>query len=104
MTELGIDADLLPVIAQDAVDDPAIANSLQLADLRQVEEILRSVAGCVEPDDPARVQLQYETAGEGSTAPDPPSFWGYSFIQRSCRHVVRKHQMDPSGLDCDEPR
>ncbi len=45
LAALGVGADLVPVIAQDAVDDPAIANSPRLADLAQVEAILRSVAG-----------------------------------------------------------
>jgi alcohol dehydrogenase len=42
---LGVRPELVPVIAQDAVDDPAIANSPRLADRSEVEAILRSVAG-----------------------------------------------------------
>ena len=45
LAELGVDEALIPVIALDAVDDPAIANSPRLADQAQVEAILRAVAG-----------------------------------------------------------
>jgi alcohol dehydrogenase class IV len=45
LAELGIGEDLVPVIAQDAIDDPAISNSPRLPDVAQVEAILRSVAG-----------------------------------------------------------
>jgi alcohol dehydrogenase len=42
---LGVGDDLIPVIAQDAVDDPAISNSPRMADVTQVGAILRAVAG-----------------------------------------------------------
>jgi alcohol dehydrogenase class IV len=45
LTELGVDRALIPVIAQDAVDDAAIANSPRLPARDQVETILRAVAG-----------------------------------------------------------
>jgi alcohol dehydrogenase class IV len=45
LAALGVGEELVPVLAQDAVDDPAIANSPRLADVRQVEAILRSVSG-----------------------------------------------------------
>jgi alcohol dehydrogenase len=45
LAELGIAAELVPVIAQDAVDDPAISNSPRLADRPRVEQILEAVAG-----------------------------------------------------------
>jgi alcohol dehydrogenase class IV len=45
LTELGVGPDLVPVIARDAIDDPAISNSPRLADVTQVEAILRSIAG-----------------------------------------------------------
>lgn len=45
LAELGVDGALVPVIARDAVDDAAIANSPRLADAAEVEAILRSVAG-----------------------------------------------------------
>ena len=44
LAELGVGEALIGVIAQDAVDDPAIANSPRLPDVEQVEAILRSVA------------------------------------------------------------
>lgn len=44
---LGVDHALIPVIARDAIDDAAIANSPRLPDAAQVEAILRSVAGDV---------------------------------------------------------
>jgi alcohol dehydrogenase class IV len=45
LAELGIDEPMIAVIAQDAVDDPAIANSPRLPDTGEVEAILRTVAG-----------------------------------------------------------
>jgi alcohol dehydrogenase class IV len=45
LAELGVGDDLVAVIARDAVEDPAIANSPRLPDVAQVEAILRSVAG-----------------------------------------------------------
>jgi len=45
LAELGIAHDLIAVIAADAVDDPAIANSPREADAAAIEAILRSVAG-----------------------------------------------------------
>jgi alcohol dehydrogenase len=45
LADLGIDEALFAVITQDAVDDPAIANSPRAADAGQVEAILRTVAG-----------------------------------------------------------
>jgi alcohol dehydrogenase len=45
LSALGIGPELVPVIAQDAVDDPAIANSPRLADAAAVEAIVRSVSG-----------------------------------------------------------
>jgi alcohol dehydrogenase len=45
LAELGVGEELFGVIARDAVDDPAIANSPRLPDAGQVEAILRSVAG-----------------------------------------------------------
>jgi alcohol dehydrogenase class IV len=45
LAELGVDGGLLGVIAADAIDDPAIANSPRLPDPAQVEAILRTVAG-----------------------------------------------------------
>ena len=45
LAELGVDEGLVPVIAQDAVDDAAIANSPRLPDRDDVEGILRAVAG-----------------------------------------------------------
>ncbi len=45
LTELGVGEGLIGVIAQDAIDDPAIANSPRMPDLAQVEAILRLVAG-----------------------------------------------------------
>jgi alcohol dehydrogenase len=45
LAALGVDGALIPVIAQDAVDDAAIANSPRLPDRDQVESILRAVAG-----------------------------------------------------------
>jgi alcohol dehydrogenase len=44
LAELGVGEDLIPVIARDAVEDPAINNSPRLPDVAQVESILRSVA------------------------------------------------------------
>jgi alcohol dehydrogenase len=43
--ELGLGEALIPVIARDAIDDPAIANSPRMPDQEQVEAILRRVAG-----------------------------------------------------------
>jgi alcohol dehydrogenase class IV len=45
LAELEVDAALIPVIARDAIDDPAIANSPRLPDVEQVEAILHAVAG-----------------------------------------------------------
>lgn len=45
LAELGVGDELIAVIARDAIDDPAIANSPRLPDAAQVEAILRSVAG-----------------------------------------------------------
>jgi alcohol dehydrogenase len=45
LAALGVDAALIPVIALDAVDDPAIANSPRLPDQAQVKAILRAVSG-----------------------------------------------------------
>jgi alcohol dehydrogenase class IV len=45
LAALGVGEDLIPVIAQDAIDDPAINNSPRMPDVAQVEAILRSVAG-----------------------------------------------------------
>jgi alcohol dehydrogenase len=45
LAELGVGEELFGVIARDAVDDPAIANSPRLPDAGQVEAILRSIAG-----------------------------------------------------------
>ena len=45
LAALGVGEALIGVIAQDAIDDPAIANSPRLPDLGQVEAILRTVAG-----------------------------------------------------------
>jgi alcohol dehydrogenase len=45
LAELGVGEELIGVIAQDAIDDPAIANSPRMPDLEQVEAILRLVAG-----------------------------------------------------------
>lgn len=45
LAELGVGEELIPVIAQDAIEDPAINNSPRLPDVAQVEAILRSVAG-----------------------------------------------------------
>ncbi len=45
LAELGVGEELVPVIAQDAIDDPAIANSPRLPDVAEVEAILRAVAG-----------------------------------------------------------
>jgi alcohol dehydrogenase len=45
LAALGVDGALIPVIAQDAVDDAAIANSPRLPDATQIESILRAVAG-----------------------------------------------------------
>ena len=44
LAALGVDEALIPVIALDAVDDAAIANSPRLPDQAQVEAILRAVA------------------------------------------------------------
>jgi alcohol dehydrogenase class IV len=44
LSALGVDVSLISVIALDAVDDPAIANSPRLPDQAQVEAILRAVA------------------------------------------------------------
>ena len=44
LAALGVDSALIPVIALDAIDDPAIANSPRLPDQAQVEAILRAVA------------------------------------------------------------
>ena len=44
LTTLGIGEQLIPVIAQAAIDDAAIASSPRMPDLEQVEAILRSVA------------------------------------------------------------
>ncbi len=45
LAELGVGPDLVPVVAQDAIDDPAISNSPRMPDLAQVEAILHAVAG-----------------------------------------------------------
>jgi len=45
LADLGVREELVPVIARDAVDDAAIANSPRLADVAEVEAILRSVSG-----------------------------------------------------------
>ena len=45
LADLGVGPELLPVIARDALDDAAIANSPRLADAAEVEAILRSVSG-----------------------------------------------------------
>ena len=45
LAALGVGADLIGVIAQDAIDDPAIANSPRMPDRDEVAAILRSVAG-----------------------------------------------------------
>ena len=45
LAALGVGPELVPVIARDAVEDAAIANSPRLADVAQVEAILRSVSG-----------------------------------------------------------
>jgi alcohol dehydrogenase len=45
LAELGVDPALIPVIAADAIDDPAIANSPRLPDVGEVAGILRAVAG-----------------------------------------------------------
>jgi alcohol dehydrogenase len=45
LAALGVGPELVPVIARDAVDDAAIANSPRLADPAEVEAILRSVSG-----------------------------------------------------------
>ncbi len=45
LAELGVGEAMFAVIARDAVDDPAIANSPRLAEVAQIEAILRSVAG-----------------------------------------------------------
>jgi alcohol dehydrogenase class IV len=45
LAELGVDEVLIPIIAQDAADDAAIANSPRLPDRDDIEGILRSVAG-----------------------------------------------------------
>jgi alcohol dehydrogenase class IV len=45
LAELGIGEALFAVVAQDAIDDPAIANSPRLPDAAEVEAILRTVAG-----------------------------------------------------------
>jgi 1,3-propanediol dehydrogenase len=44
LAALGVGEELIPIIARDAIDDPAIANSPRLPDVAQVEAILRSVA------------------------------------------------------------
>ena len=44
LAALGVDEALIPVIALDAIDDAAIANSPRLPDQAQVEAILRAVA------------------------------------------------------------
>ncbi len=45
LAALGVGPELVPVIARDAVEDAAIANSPRLADVAEVEAILRSVSG-----------------------------------------------------------
>lgn len=50
LADLGVDPALVPVVARDAVDDPAIANSPRLADAAEVEAILRAVAGPGRPE------------------------------------------------------
>jgi alcohol dehydrogenase len=44
LAALGVGEELIPIIARDAIDDPAIANSPRLPDVAQVEAILCSVA------------------------------------------------------------
>ncbi|MEO5965204.1 MAG: iron-containing alcohol dehydrogenase [Candidatus Limnocylindrales bacterium] len=45
LAALGVGPELVPVIAQDAIDDPAISNSPRLPVFAEVEAILRFVAG-----------------------------------------------------------
>ena len=45
LADLGVEEALVGVIAQDALEDPAIANSPRLPDRDQVEAILRAVSG-----------------------------------------------------------
>jgi alcohol dehydrogenase len=45
LAELAVDPALVPVLARDALDDPAIANSPRLPELAEVEAILGAVAG-----------------------------------------------------------
>lgn len=45
LAALGVGEALIGVIAQDAIDDPAISNSPRLPNGAQVEAILRTVAG-----------------------------------------------------------
>ena len=45
LRSLGFDAAMLDVVAQDAIDDAAIANSPRLPTVAQARAILESVAG-----------------------------------------------------------
>ncbi|HEX5826577.1 MAG TPA: iron-containing alcohol dehydrogenase [Candidatus Limnocylindrales bacterium] len=45
LAQLGVGPELIPVIAQDAIDDPAINNSPRLPDVSEVEALLHAVAG-----------------------------------------------------------